>query len=142
MVICEEYHRYVLNPLLMGVIQKFYSMYAHQSEKVCILAAENSNLNILEWARSQGSPWNASLMFPAAVKCRRNQFELYEWIKQQKCTFAEKTSFRNACKCGNYEFIVFARAHGSTSYYQFLNKKLISSAVCLGSLEATQWGMD
>ena len=45
-------------------------------------------------------------------------------------------------ECGNYEFIVFAIANGCTSYNQLLNKKLISSAVCLGSLEATQWGMD
>ncbi len=53
-----------------------------------------------------------------------------------------KNLFRNACECGNYEFIVFARANGSTSYNQLLNKKLICSAVRLGFLEATQWGMD
>ena len=46
-----------------------------------------------------------------------------------------KKSFRNACECGNYEFIVFARANGSTSYNQLLNKKLICSAVRLGFLK-------
>ena len=112
------------------------------SKKVCVLAAENGHLNILKWARSKGCPWNASLMFAAAAKSRRNKWELYEWIWQQGCPFKEKKSFPNAIECSNFEFIVFAKANGSTSYNQFLNKKLICSAVRLGFLEAAQWGMD
>ena len=37
---------------------------------------------------------------------------------------------------------MFAKANGCTSYNQLLNKKFIRSAVCLGFLEATEWGMD
>ncbi len=59
-------------------------------KKVCVLAAENGHLNILKWARSKGCPWNASLMFPAAAKCRRNKWELYEWIWQQGWPLEEK----------------------------------------------------
>ena len=126
----------------LEVLQHVRELGCPWSKKVCVLAAENGHLNILKWARSKGCPWNASLMFPAAAKCRRNKWELYEWIWQQGCPFKEKKSFPNAIECSNFEFIVFAKANGSTSYNQLLNKKLISSAVRLGFLEATQWGMD
>jgi hypothetical protein len=61
----------------------------------------NGNIEIVRWLSSKNI---------IDISCK------WIWIYQQGCPFEEKESFRNACKCSKFEFIVFAKANDCTSY--------------------------
>jgi hypothetical protein len=113
------------------------------SKNVCIIAASNGNLEILKWAVLNGCPFDASMMFPVAANCKRPNRDLYQWLLEQRCPFVEEKSVHNACKHGNFEFIVFIQSNnGSFKYDKFFNEIMIQGAIITGRLEALQWAMD
>ena len=112
------------------------------SNKVGILAALKGNLEILKWSVLNDCPMDVSKIFPSAANSKQPNLEVYQWLFNQGCPFNEEKSFRNACKLGNFEFIVFAQSKGSPEYGRFYNKLMIQGAISTGNLEALRWAID
>jgi hypothetical protein len=116
------------------------------SETIYIAAAEHGHLEILKWAESHGCPWDNSDLFPAAAKSSNR--DVYQWLLDRQFAFKEEVSFHVACECGNFEFIKFARANGSTVMSEeseegeelmFLVQEF---AAKMGDLETILWALD
>jgi hypothetical protein len=67
---------------------------------------------------------------------------VYQWLHDRQCPFKEEVSFHVACECGNFEFIKFARANGSTVMSEELLLDLIDCAADRGDLETIYWALD
>jgi ankyrin repeat protein len=110
------------------------------SETIYLAAAAEGHLEILKWAESHGCPWDNSDLFPAAAQSSNR--DVYQWLHDRQCPFKEEVSFHVACECGNFEFIKFARANGSTVMSEELLLDLIDCAADRGDLETIYWALD
>ncbi len=110
------------------------------SKDVYTKAAEKGHLAFLQCAKENAgnnSRWPKSKMFPAAAKS--HNVELYQWLFDQECPFKEERSFINALKRGHFDFIKFARSHGSNFWNEEFYFSLLERASILGDLETMKW---
>jgi hypothetical protein len=77
----------------------------------CKIAAEEGNLEILQWLRSQGCPWwygrfnNATEMGHAAV--RGKNINLLRWVIEQGCPWDEQHACERAFGSGHFDSVVW-----------------------------------
>jgi len=95
---------------------------------------------ILKWAESHHCPWDNSDLFPAAAKSSNR--DVYQWLLDRQCPFKEEVSFHFACDRGNFEFIKFARANGSTVLSVDLLDLVQDCAADRGDLETILWALN
>ena len=53
-----------------------------RSEWTCEKAAENGHLAVLQWARTQGCPWNRATLSKAA---KNGHLAVLQWARAQGC---------------------------------------------------------
>ena len=124
----------------LDVLMYLRSLDCPWSETIYLAAAEHGHLDILKWAESHNCPWDNSDLFPAAAKGSNR--DVYQWLLDRQCPFKEEVSFTVACECGNFEFIKFARANGSTVMSGDLLILVQDCAAEKGDLETILWALD
>jgi hypothetical protein len=109
------------------------------SVEVYIAAAKEGHLDILQWAKSNECPWDSSILFPAAARCKGSNVDLFQWCLDQQCPFDED-SILAACNDGNFEFIKFAKSNGF-SIESIHSHTLQEFAASRGNLEVILWAI-
>jgi hypothetical protein len=74
----------------------------------CSNAASNGHTDIIRWARDNGCPWNAKTCFNAA---RNNRLKVVRWLHANGCPWDART-YKIAVKNKNYEMIKYIVEHG------------------------------
>jgi hypothetical protein len=124
----------------LEVLMYLRSLDCPWSETIYLAAAEHGHLEILQWAESHNCPWDNSDLFPAAAKSSNR--DVYQWLLDRQCPFKEEVSFHFACDRGNFEFIKFARANGSTLLSVNLLDLVQDCAADRGDLETILWALN
>merc|ERR1719443_954090 len=75
---------------------------------LCAYAAMNGHLEVLQWARAHGCPWNTSTCAEAA---ENGHLEVLQWARAHGCPWGEDTC-AYAAEGGHLEVLKWARAHG------------------------------
>ena len=84
--------------------------YSHESFKhdLCRLAAGGGHLEVLQWARAHGCPWDHHTCTAAA---RNGHLEVLQWARAQGCDWDEQTCLE-AEEGAHFEVLEWARAQG------------------------------
>jgi phage antirepressor YoqD-like protein len=88
----------------LNTLKMFVEYDVRISPSVSFTAAEQSNLEILEWLRSERLPWNA---YCASILDQ----ELRDWLRMKNCMFTRE-SFWNACAVGDAKTVKWLRENG------------------------------
>merc|ERR1711904_143097 len=99
-------------------------------EDTCIYAAANGHLAVLQWARAHGCSWNE---WACAMAARGGHVEVLKWLRAQGCPWNEKTCL-NAALNGHLAVLQWARAHGCP-----WDEDTCTYAAWNGHLEVLQW---
>jgi hypothetical protein len=99
-------------------------------EYTCHHAAEGGHLEVLQWLRANGCPWNASTCGSAA---EGGQLEVLQWLRANGCPWDECTC-AEAAGGGHLEVLQWARANGCP-----WNVSTCSGAANGGHLEVLRW---
>ena len=81
---------------------------SEERERFCARMAENGNLELLQFLRGKGCPWNARTCSYAAKK---GHFECLKYAHENGCPWDERTCFR-AAKRNHLECLKYARENG------------------------------
>ncbi len=92
--------------------------------------AREGHLKVIQWARSQGCPWNSLTCDYAA---EGGHMEVLQWVRSQGCPWDAKTC-ANAAAGGHLEVLQWARSQGCPWDVQ-----TCASAASGGHLEVLQW---
>ena len=60
----------------------------YKSSMVCLLAAGRGYLNVLQWARANGCPWDSTICCSAAGM---GHFDVLQWARANGCPWDENT---------------------------------------------------
>ena len=77
-------------------------------ESTCSRVAKNGHLAVLQWARAQGCRWDGTTCAYAAMN---GHLEVLKWARAQGCPWEERTC-EAAAVGGHLEVLRWARAHG------------------------------
>ncbi|KAL6076337.1 Ankyrin repeat domain-containing protein [Balamuthia mandrillaris] len=77
-------------------------------ETTCRLAARGGHLAVLEWARDRGCPWDE---FTCKEAAGRGHLEVLKWARAKGCPWDEDTC-TNAARGGHWEVLKWARENG------------------------------
>ena len=77
-------------------------------EKICHLSAAGGHLEVLQWARAHGCPWNKHTCEMAA---RNGHLAALQWARAHGCPWNEHTCMMAALN-GHLEVLQWARAQG------------------------------
>ena len=80
----------------------------YQKARFCARMAENGNLELLQFLRGKGCPWDEETCSYAALN---GHFECLKYAHENGCPWDEKT-FRNAAENGHLECLKYARENG------------------------------
>merc|ERR1719262_62002 len=75
---------------------------------LCLVAAFNGHLAVLQWARAHGCTWDGTTCAYAAMN---GHLEVLKWARAQGCPWEERTC-EAAAVGGHLEVLRWARAHG------------------------------
>ena len=103
---------------------------SHYHENTCSRAAEEGHLEVLQWARSEGCPWDNRTCSEAAGGGR---LAVLQWARSQGCPWDEDTCFYAASE-GYLEVLQWARSQGCP-----WDEYTCSLAASRGHLEVLQW---
>eukprot|EP00953_Heterococcus_sp_UTEX-ZZ885_P034627 17912-Heterococcus_DN1.PRE.2 len=90
----------------------FSSGLKQKDGRTCSMAAYYNRLDILQWAREQGCPWDMRTCTWAA---RAGHLHVLQWAREHGCPWGEFTCYNAAWK-GHVHVLKWARAHGCTWY--------------------------
>ena len=76
--------------------------------KLCERAARGGHMNVLQWARSEGCPWNKSTCARAA---KGGHLDVLQWLRVNGCPWNKKTC-ELAAKSGHLHVLRWARING------------------------------
>jgi hypothetical protein len=79
-----------------------------EPEDLCSWSAGNGHLEVLQWARANGSPWDEWTCTKAA---RNGHLEVLKWARANGCPWNESTC-SYAVMNGHLEVLRWARANG------------------------------
>ena len=96
----------------------------------CYAAAQNGHLEILQWARANGCPWNKST---CVIAVERGHLDVLQWARANGCPWDESTSHAAACD-GHLEMLQWARANGCP-----WDEGTCAEAARNGHVEVLQW---
>ncbi len=94
------------------------------------ILAQKGCLGVLQWARSQGCPWDT---WTCASAAKGGHLEVLQWARSQGCP-RDMWTCASAAKGGHLEILQWARRHGCP-----WNKWTCASAAKGGHLEVLQW---
>jgi len=103
-----------------------------EGESLCNIAARSGRINVLEWARAQGMPWNESTCIEAAAE---GELETLKYLRRGGCPW-------------NEESCSWAAFHGDVRILQWLRSQeppcpwdegSCQAAAAGGNLECLQW---
>ena len=97
---------------------------------LCWAAARGGHLEVLQWARANGCPWDEMTCKGAALS---GSLEVLQWLRANGCPWNEYTSSW-AARGGHFEVLQWARANGCP-----WNKWTCTFAARSGHLEVLQW---
>ena len=97
---------------------------------VCQLAAKGGHLDVLQWVRLNGCPWDAETCVAAAMGGHR---EVLQWLHMNGCPWNDRTCV-GAARSGHLGMLQWARENGCP-----WNKETCSTAAMHGHLEVMQW---
>nr|WIL04766.1 ankyrin repeat-containing protein [Cedratvirus duvanny] len=100
------------------------------NKSVCTIAAENGHLEVLQWARANGFPWDLSI---CTIAAKNGHLEVLQWARANGCPWNEGTC-TYAAGNGHLEVLQWARANGCP-----WNSNTCSHAALNGHLEILQW---
>ena len=75
---------------------------------ICPSAAEGGHLEVLQWARAKGYPWD---LLTCALAAANGHLEVLQWARAHGCPWDESTC-AYAAKKGHLEVFKWARARG------------------------------
>lgn len=75
---------------------------------ICREAARGGHIDVLRWAREEGSPWDATVCMEAA---RGGRLEVLRWLRSEGCPWDEYTC-SEAARHGRLEILKWARENG------------------------------
>ncbi len=94
------------------------------------ILARGGHLEVLQWAKSQGYPWDR---WACAYAARGGHLEVLQWLRSQGCPWDERTC-EFAAQEGHLEVLQCARSQGCPwDQWTFM------LAVQEGHLEVVQW---
>ncbi len=114
----------------LKVLQWARSQGCPWDENVCTYAARGGHLEVIQWARSQGCYWNENTCSEAAFG---GHLEVLQWARSQHCLWNARTCER-AAEGGHLEVLQWARSHGCP-----WNERACAYAAREGHLEVLQW---
>ncbi len=121
--VCHRWNRLLACLVDREECHKNGCKYAHS------LALEG-HLGVLQWARSQGCPWDADTCANAA---RGGHLEVLQWARMQGCPWDERTC-THAAEGGHLEMLQWARSHSCP-----WDLWTCALAAQRGHLEVLQW---
>jgi hypothetical protein len=77
-------------------------------EWVCFWAAQHGHLHIIQWAHSNGCPWDDRTCSAAA---RYGHLNILQWVRENGCPWDKWTCFA-AAEAGHLNILQWAREHG------------------------------
>ncbi len=114
----------------LKVLQWARSQGCPWNKQICSKAARGGHLEVLQWARSQGCPWDG---WTCAGAARGGHLEVLQWARSQGCPWNEWTC-TNAARKGHLEVLQWARGQGCP-----WNEDTCTNAARGGHLEVLQW---
>ncbi|QDZ24142.1 hypothetical protein HOP50_12g66800 [Chloropicon primus] len=104
------------------------------NEWTCANAAQGGHIEILQWLRSEGCPWDEQTCAAAAYK---GQLHCLQWLREQGCPWSEDTC---ACAAGGGHLHVLQWARGSEQAEPCpWNEKTCTCAAQGGHLDVLKW---
>ena len=100
---------------------------------LCAYAAKNGHLEVLQWARARGCPWDERTCACAAWN---GHLEVLQWARAHGCPWDEDTCAW-AAENGHLEVLQWARAHGCP-----WDERTCEKAAENGHLEVLQWAQE
>ncbi|KAK3289193.1 hypothetical protein CYMTET_3354 [Cymbomonas tetramitiformis] len=100
----------------------------------CKQAASQGNLEVLQWAREHGCPWDASTCQYAAAG---GHLEVLQWAWEHGCPWDASTCYGAAAAGGHLEVLQWAREHGCP-----WDARTCAYAAAGGHLEVLQWARE
>jgi hypothetical protein len=97
---------------------------------LCQLAAHNGDLDVLQWLRTHGYPWDSTTCYIAA---RGGHLEVLQWARRNACAWDTLTC-AEAAAGGHLEVLQWARSNGCE-----WNAAICSLAARFGHLEILKW---
>ena len=89
-----------LRPLVSITCQRWYSVIKLLSVKrlTCKAAAEGGHLEVLQWAREHGCPWDEKTCYWAAYL---GHLKILQWAREHDCPWDENICARTAARKGH-----------------------------------------
>ncbi len=116
--------------LLAPFISSRYHHHHHDAKSFAAHCALEGRLNVLQWAKGQGCPWNELVCSSAAWG---GHLEVLQWARSQGCPWNSDTC-ANAARGGHLKVLQWARSQGCP-----WEEWTCSSAAQGGQLEVLQW---
>lgn len=113
----------------LEVLQWLRSIGCPWDSYTCSSAANGGHLDVLTWARENGCPWNASTL------CRAHHFELFKWAMVHECPRSEQAYYMAAQK-GYLDILKWVDLSGPRG-----NAASVWAAKG-GQIEVLKWGCD
>ena len=128
----QSHKRLPISLLLWMNIFREYTTFLLCTRKmrICVIAASVGNLSALQWARSQGCPWESDTCSSAASN---GHLEVLQWARSQGCPW-ESDTCSSAASNGHLEVLQWARSQGCP-----WDSNTCSSAASNGHLAVLQW---
>ena len=100
------------------------------SWELCGAAAEGGRLDVLQWLRSIGCPWDETV---AMVAARLNLMDMLKWVRANGVDMGMLTAY-NAAYMGNFEALKWVHAEGCVMDY-----RICEAAARRGDLPMLEW---
>ena len=101
-----------------------------QKNKICTETAKYGYLEVLQWARANGCPWNK---WTCAYAAKDGHLEVLQWIRANGCPWNEDTC-AYAAEGGHLKVLQWARANGCP-----WDRETCIIATRFGHLDVLQW---
>ena len=108
---------------------------AERQHNTCSAAAGGGYLEMLQWARANGAPWDEKACAAAA---RGGHLEVLKWLRENGCLWDARTCSM-AAGSGHLEVLQWARAKGCPWHKFTCSADTCSAAVEGGYFEVFQW---
>jgi hypothetical protein len=90
-------------------MEEFQQLFTnHGLNGLCIWAAENGRLDVLQWARANGCPWNE---WACACAAENGHLHVLEWLREHRCPW-DRWTCGYAARGGHLNILQWARKHG------------------------------
>ncbi|KAL6059439.1 Ankyrin repeat domain containing protein [Balamuthia mandrillaris] len=100
---------------------------------VCALAARRGSLEMVQWAKENGCPWDATFMAEAT---KTDHLEIVKWARENGCPW-DSRAMMNAAVWGDLKRCQWLKQHGCP-----WNAETTKTAASKGDLRLLQWAQE